>query len=373
MIVQELLNVTRDTTWLPWAVQYFFLIGLSVGCFFIALAAQRRGGGTALRVHRLALLGALTCGLAAPVALLADLHQPGRFWRFYTNPSLGSWMAWGAFFIPGYLAGLLVYAWAVLKPDLGAARGEGFLPRLRRLSALGTRPIPGVVAAAAVWTAAFAILVLLYTGMEVMVVRARPLWNTPLLPVQFAVTAVAGSLGLVLVFDRLFGQPDPLLARRVGRMLALSLVVSLAVGAVWFGLGVLEISETHARALASVAGYKSWRLTAFWSVAALVVPAIVALAFPVRLGWLAGLLAIHAAWMVRWTIFIGGQTIPKTGAGLYAYDLPLGQDGVLGIVGTGGLWLFLLILLSTLLPGHEPSERAESAATAPRHIKPVRI
>lgn len=369
MIVRELVNVTRDATWLPWAVQYFLLVGLSVGCFFIALAAQRRGGDAALRLKRLALLGALTCGLAAPVALLADLHQPGRFWRFYTNPNLGSWMAWGAFFIPAYLAGLLAYAWAVLKPDLAAAKGDGLLYRLRRVAALGPRPLPGLVGAAAIWTVAFAVLVLLYTGMEVMVVRARPLWNTPLLPVQFAITAVAGSLGLVLVFDRLFGQPNPLLTRRLSRMLALSLVASLAVGAVWLGLGVLEISETHARALASVAGYKSWRLTAFWSVAALIVPAIVGLAFPVRFGWLAGLLAIHAAWMVRWTIFIGGQTVPKTGAGLYAYELPLGNDGLLGIVGTGGLWLFLLILLSTLLPGYEPSERADPAGL---HIKHVR-
>ncbi|WP_341648715.1 NrfD/PsrC family molybdoenzyme membrane anchor subunit [Thauera humireducens] len=71
---------------------------------------------------RLALLGALVCGLAAPVALLADLHQPGRFWHFYAYFTPTSWMSWGAFFIPVYLVGLLTYAWLALRPDLAPCR-----------------------------------------------------------------------------------------------------------------------------------------------------------------------------------------------------------------------------------------------------------
>jgi len=51
-----------------------------------------------------------------------------------------------------------------------------------------------------------------------------------------------------------------------------------------------------------------------------------------------------------WTILIGGQSIPKTGAGLYDYHLPLGSDGLLGIVGTLGLWIALLLLMLEYLP-----------------------
>ena len=54
--------------------------------------------------------------------------------------------------------------------------------------------------------------------------------------------------------------------------------------------------------------------------------------------------------MMRWTIFIGGQTIPKTGAGLYDYHLPMGNDGLLGIIGTAGLWIALLLLMLEFLP-----------------------
>ncbi|HQV09413.1 MAG TPA: hypothetical protein PLL04_09685, partial [Thauera sp.] len=69
-----------------------------------------------------------------------------------------------------------------------------------------------------------------------------------------------------------------------------------------------------------------------------------------RQGLLTGLLAMHSAWMMRWTLFIGGQEIPKTGAGFYQYHLPLGQDGWLGLIGTAGLWIFVFIVLTSLLP-----------------------
>jgi tetrathionate reductase subunit C len=103
-------------------------------------------------------------------------------------------------------------------------------------------------------------------------------------------------------------------------------------------------------------------MTAFWAGAAALATA--ALALVPRLGWLAGLLALHAAWMFRWTIFIGGQTLPKTGAGFYAYHLPLGHDGLLGILGTGGLCLFLLIALTSLLPWNAATPPLAAADSA---------
>ena len=31
--IVETINVAREVAWLPWAVQYFFLIGLSYGAY----------------------------------------------------------------------------------------------------------------------------------------------------------------------------------------------------------------------------------------------------------------------------------------------------------------------------------------------------
>lgn len=349
MNVIEVVNVSREVSWLPWAVQYFFLIGLSVALFIMSLPGALKSGIAQHRFSRLALLGALACGLAAPVALLADLHQPGRFWRFYTQPNLKSWMAWGAFFIPGFLSGLIAYAYAAFRPELAASLAGPLAPWHRRLALSGV-PMPWLIKAAAGATVFFGALVLLYTGMEVMVVRARPLWNTPFLPLQFVATAFTGAAGLVLVLDTLLDGHDTATHVAATRWLKASLVATMALGLMWFALGFFGLSNTHADALRSVAGVPYWQFTALWAGAATLAPLALMTFRPGSYALLLGLMALHAAWMFRWSVFIGGQSVPKTGAGLYNYALPLGRDGLLGIAGTFGLWLALFIILLALLP-----------------------
>jgi tetrathionate reductase subunit C len=349
--IVETVNVAREVAWLPWAVQYFFLIGLSYGAFLVSLPGLvfRRNGWQA--ISRLALLAALVCGLTAPVALLADLHQPGRFWHFYAYFTPSSWMSWGAFFIPVYLTGLILYAWLAFRPLLARhADAGGRLAGLARALAYGGHDSRNALLAAAALAFVGAALVALYTGVEVMLVRARPLWDTPLLPLQFLVTALAGGLGLTLLFNRFLpGGGDDTATRRLAHALAVTQLVALLVGGVWLALGVSGVSATHARALAEVAPSANWQLSAVWAVGATVLTLLLAWKYRGS-GLLIGLLALHSAWMMRWTIFIGGQEVPKTGAGYYSYSLPLGPEGLLGIVGTAGLWLFLFVVLTTLLP-----------------------
>ncbi len=354
--IVEVVNVAREVAWLPWAVQYFFLIGLSVGCFLLTVPwfALRRPAWE--RASRMALLGALTCGLTAPVALLSDLHQPGRFLNFYLHPNLGSWMAWGAFFIPLYLSGLMLYTWLALRPDLKRlADAGGRWASAYRALAYGGHDSLGAIRMAAMLALSGAALVALYTGMEVMVVRARPLWDTPFLPVQFFVTAVAGAIGLVLVLDRFVGDGRAAAEAGLPRLLAATQVLVLVLGAAWLLLGITGLSPRHAQALAQVAPSTAWRITAVWAAGSALATLWLSLAARGAAGRLAaGLIALHSAWMMRWTVFIGGQEIPKTGAGYYDYHLPLGHDGLLGIVGTAGLWIAVLILLVSVLPWSGP-------------------
>tara|TARA_R110001583_G_scaffold24563_1_gene89664 strand:- start:3945 stop:5042 length:1098 start_codon:yes stop_codon:yes gene_type:complete len=347
--VVETINVARELAWLPWAVQYFFLIGISYGAYLLSLPGIvfRRPGWEG--ISRLALLGALVCGMAAPVALLADLHQPGRFWHFYAYFTSSSWMSWGAFFIPVYLGGLVLYAWLAFRPDLALhAASGGKLAGPARLLAYGGLESRGALKVAALVAFVGAVLVALYTGVEVAVVKARPLWNTPLLPLQFFVTAFAGALGLTLLFNR-FGVADSAATQRLAKALAISQLVALVLGVVWLLTGLAGLSSTHARALAEAGASANWQLAAVWAVSATVVTMLLAWRWPGS-GLLIGLLALHSAWMMRWSIFIGGQEIPKTGAGYYSYSLPLGPEGLLGIIGTAGLCVFLYVLITTVLP-----------------------
>ncbi len=364
--IVEVLNVTRGVAWLPWAVSYFFLIGLSYGSFMLTLPYFVFGRAQHEKLGRLALLGALVCGLTAPVALLADLHGPGRFLNFYLHFQPQSWMSWGSFFIPIYVGGLLLYAWLVLRGDFAAQDrgGDSFHARLCRFAGRGGAAPRMAISAAALLTLIGAVLVALYTGMEVMVVRARPLWHTPFLPLQFAATAFAGAIGLSLLFNRVIGGHDTRLEIGLNRLLVLALAVVLMLGGGWLFVSLSGVSLSHSAAFNEVAGVPQWQLTAVWAALATILPMVLAIWRPASSGLITGLIAVHSAWMMRWTILIGGQSIPKTGAGLYDYHLPLGGDGLLGIVGTLGLWIALLLLMVDYLPwaGHAFASRNNKAA-----------
>ena len=62
------------------------------------------------------------------------------------------------------------------------------------------------------------------------------------------------------------------------------------------------------------------------------------------------LLALHGAWLIRWIVFIGGQSLPKMGSTNPSYALTLTPDSLLGIVGMAGLCLTLYIILTSLIP-----------------------
>lgn len=350
----EVLGFASEPSWQLWAVQYFFLIGISTTAFFLSLPGLVGRSPQWRSVSRRALLVALVCGLAAPVALLADLHQPGRFLNFYLHPNFGSWMAWGSFFIPLYLFGLLLYTWLCLRSQLAAMAGQGNrLAGFYRALAYGGHTNIGAIRAAALVAALGAGLVLIYSGMEVMVVSARPLWHSPLLPLLFAATALAGGLAMTGLFEVLAGKKDS--AILLNRWLAGSQWLILAILAVWAVLALTGGAAATREAFAALRGSPGWLL----SIAAL--PGISVLVL-----WLArtrsaaqlapALLALLGAWLLRWIVFMGGQGIPKMGATFQAYSTSLTTDSVLGVIGTAGLCLALYIILTSFIPWDEAVE-----------------
>jgi tetrathionate reductase subunit C len=348
--VVQIVTSASEASWLPWAVQYFLLIGISVAAFALSIP------GIVLRysewrgISRRALLAALICGLSAPVALLADLHQPGRFLHFYLYPNASSWMAWGAFFIPLYLFSLLLYAWLALRPTLAARAGEGGAGAVwyARL-AYGGHESRGAVAIAAVLAASGGIAVLVYTGMETMVVRARPIWHTPILPVVLAATAFTGASGVIHLLNRLLAPATPYETRRLNRVLAASLLLTAGAALTWLAIALSGASSSHTEALAQVLDANAWRVFLVSAAVAVVAALWLAIAFPQR-GILVGSLALLIAWLTRWTLLMGGQGLSKIGQSYEGFALPVGPDGVLGIIGTIGLCVVFYVALVSLLP-----------------------
>ncbi|UGB02311.1 tetrathionate reductase subunit TtrC [Leclercia sp. G3L] len=317
MIIDEMLAQPQAITWLPWAVQYFFFIGIASCAVLLACAARWLRHRHSERFERVCLFIALTCGITAPLALTADLHQTARFWHFYAWPTPWSWMPWGALFLP--LFTLLLGLWFLL---FHLRKGNNRLLR-------------GLALAAALT----AIGLLLYTGREVSVVRARPVWFSYWLPVAMFFSAMSALLALLGLVMR-----D--LARRLAQGQVVALVLLGAVMLAW-SLGDTLSGEALRQQWQLGGDIRLYLLTLMLLWAAALAVSLYASRYqpPFFITLASALLVAILCWTLRWAVLMGGQIIPKYNALTNDYSLPMGTDGLLAIIGTFGLWLALMIIL----------------------------
>ncbi|EJC65734.1 polysulfide reductase nrfd [Alcaligenes faecalis subsp. faecalis NCIB 8687] len=348
MSIIEILTPAYEVAWLPWAVQYFFLVGMAAtSTVWVWRCAWSRD--PALRRLEPALMIVLLCSsIVAPVSLLADLHQPGRFWHFYAHFTPWSWMSLGAILLPVFvgLSVANVLAWWLDKRALWRGLSLALLVS--------------------------AVSILVYSGFEVMVLRSRPLWNTAFLPVNFALTAALASLGALLLVARFLPGGVAGLPMNYIRRWSLGVVLSLIlVALLWLGSGLMGESRSFAAAQELFQTYPVWRL-GFLGSCALGLLLLYMLSRPAETlqgTWYSLLCAafmLGSAWVFRWIIFMAVQGVPKYGAGLYLYTMPLGSDGLLGMLGVLGLCIALIAASTTLLslfPARHAPLTAQAAQT----------
>jgi tetrathionate reductase subunit C len=369
----ELLAPRYAIAWYPWAVQYFFLIALSYATLWLAAPALVFGKQRWLPTARLAVLACLTTTLVAPVALLADLHQPLRFWHFYAYATSSSWMSIGSLLLPLYVVGVLLLAWLAWRPALQANRqAPGLAGLAARLLAFGSAPTPRVaLVLVGLGTLALSAGIMLYTGAELAVVKARPLWNTVWLPPMLVATGFIAAAGLILVLNRVSGLRDQ---ATIGQMLRVLLGACLVAGLVagsWFLDGFNANVGSVAAALDSVRASPSWRSTALWgglTGLALFGAVLFLLTRPAARrpalfawAWVLGLVAIHMGWMFRWVVLMDVQHVARNSAGFHHYGIPAGSSGILGIVGTFGLWLAAVLVIDLLIPWRQARQGGSAA------------
>jgi tetrathionate reductase subunit C len=170
-----------------------------------------------------------------------------------------------------------------------------------------------------------------------------------MLPLLFVLTAFGGAIGMVHLLQRLLHVASAASTRRLNTVLAGTQIAVLVANAAWLVLGATGMSASGTQAWSQLADIPAWRLAALWAGFVTLLTLALALARPTR-GVLSGLLALHSAWMIRWTLLIGGQGISRVGEGYVPYELPLGYDGLLGLLGIAGLWLALYVVLTSILP-----------------------
>jgi formate-dependent nitrite reductase membrane component NrfD len=168
-------------------ILYVFLAGLGGGTYLFGFILKIMGGyGSVAEIG-------LTVGpvvvFVASVLLLFDLGSPSRAYRLFTTPKtlLSSWMIRGAWILTAFIILGLGYA-------LPAYPAFQWLPWGQASSfGLGI----GVVAAV------FALIVPIYPGLLLGVVKSVPLWNTAALPPLFFFSGLDCGIA-VLVLTSVF-------------------------------------------------------------------------------------------------------------------------------------------------------------------------
>lgn len=370
----ELLAPRYDIAWYPWAVQYFFMIAVSYASLWLAAPALVFGKQSWLPTARLAMIACVSTTLVAPVALLADLHQPLRFWHFYAYANTHSWMSIGSVVLPLYLISVLGFAWLAWRPALQARQqAAGLSGLIAKWLSMGS----GATPKALVTLVGLAALVLssgimLYTGAELAIVKARPLWNTIWLPPMLVASGFIAAAGLIMVLNRVSGLCAPAATRQMLYVLLAFCALAGIIALSWLLDGLNAHVGSVAAALESVRYSPSWRSTALWSgiTGVALFASIVFLVTrsakrqPVLFAWawLLGLVAIHMGWMFRWVVLMDVQHVARNSAGFHHYGIPAGSSGILGIVGTFGLWLAAILLIDLLLPWRQAQQGGQLSA-----------
>lgn len=344
-MIREIMARPQEIAWLPWAVQYFFFIGLACGSIMIAVWLRWRDPQNSSRLELAAVSLAVVSGTVAPMALSADLHQPARIWHFYAYFTPWSWMSLGSLFLPLFTLLVVSYFILLLRGQLRAKS----LPLWARW--LQFRPawcedkwLRGV--ALATLLSAFSIL--LYTGREVSVLRAQPLWYSLWLPWLLLLTAIQAVPPLLAYWLRQEPQWQPRLARY--QAVSLLLLCLSALG--WWLDGSRSSVALHS--LATQGAVWLWTGIAFVGLTLL----LLALAWRARIQALGSnglrvqcVAALLLCWGVRWMLLMQTQTLPKFNVLTNPYVLPLGSEGLLAILGTLGLWIALIIGIRELQHG----------------------
>ena len=181
-------HFVRAPEWTWFILFYFFLAGLSGGCYVLGAMLRLFGGKSDARAARVAFLAAFPLIVVCPILLIADLGQPLRFWHMLIDSASG-----GINF--KYWSPMSLGVWG-----LGAYSFFAFLSFVEALVASMRSLLSGVLGSlVTVVGAFFALFVCAYTGV-LLTVSNQPVWSDGWpLGGLFLASALSGAAALLLL------------------------------------------------------------------------------------------------------------------------------------------------------------------------------
>ncbi len=381
-----LLDALHGIDWSIALPQERFFTGISITAFLISTLTYVFGDENYRPIAKLSVIVAFTMLVAASLNLIADLSQPGRFYSLFYHTHITSPMSWGSFLLLIYsllifLEGIFVFRSGFARK---AQRSSGGSKKLYTWLALGKDHVtPQTEKRDHKWIytlgvigALFAIAVSVYTGYILGVVRAQPLWHTPLMPITFLVSAMVSGIAFMLILTWIMvrdeeGHVPWQLVDRLAVLLGWTIVTDLTIRLFWYSIGFFYSYGSYRDVIQFMFREHFVDTVIIELLVALVIPAVIMLIPALRrirpLVILASVVTVAGVWLFRWNTVIGGQEIPKTNAGFYHYSPEFwGSQGVMQVISNWAFWLFLFIIFTWFLPwrSHDEGVMEDESASA---------
>lgn len=372
MNITEILVPAQQTSWLPWAVQYFFYIGSAYAAAILFFVCYLMRNKTSHMLRSAFALVMAIGALVGPLSLTADLHQPGRAWHFFTHLTPWSWMSNGSIFLPIFSILAILTAWLYLRDELAgfANHPNSWLQKVSLLTLGQWQVTQKQIAICAGLTVVSGLSIALYTGMEIYNVTTRPLWHQPASPLLWFVTAFLAAVGLAMLLLTMMPTKNISLTELDKKITQKTMMVSAVAAFILMIIWSSNAGE-HSLFMQSEWVVNLGCLLVLFSICAVISRFVLSASFSRTQALGFAILMILTAWFLRWVTLMDVQSIPKYDVGPYPYELPMGVNGLLGMVAMAGLWIALAALASELIRGSALQESESQANTQKVHSSSI--
>ena len=175
----------KQKSWGWMIILYIFLAGLGGGTFLFSFGLLFMS-----KYEAIARIGALVGPLVvlfASLLLLFDLGSPGRAYRLFTTPKtlMSSWMTRGAWILTAFIILGLAYA----------------LPAFNLFNWLPWTQASGWGQAIGIAAGVLSLIVPIYPGLLLGVIKSIPLWNTSALPPIFFLSGLDTGIAVLVLLS----------------------------------------------------------------------------------------------------------------------------------------------------------------------------
>jgi tetrathionate reductase subunit C len=295
--IQLLYDIHNGETFGTLIAIYFYLTGLSAGSFILSTLSYGFGFERFRPLGKISIVIATLLLVAAPMFLLAHSGQKLRVWHLFVYLRFSSPITWGSFLLMLYPLNCIIYGFFMFKGQ----------KRLTRIFGLVGIPL--------------ALMVHGYTGFILAFGKARPLWNSSIMPLLFLVSAMVSGIAMMIIVsvvrDRFFTKEHRInteILSALARMLGWCLVFDLFLTATEMAVhGISHLGAQEGVALLLTGPFAGLFLV-LENLVGKVIPMAVMLSPRTRrvvpFLLVASILVMIGIYTMRYNVVVGGEYIP---------------------------------------------------------------